>query len=1441
MKKSLFVLAILAMAGAGSASGQAIALGQDFEAFTSIPPGWSVIDADGDGNCWEVRSGTYYEQSGSSVNVMFSASRDKDSYVAYGRQDNWLVSPRVKVTNNAYVLEFEYVAQDLTYTEPIEVLVSEKGTDTSDFKSIFKGIADNGADADNLKIINFTQPLSAYAGKEISIAIRHTGNQTFGLSVDNFFIYNQEGPLRPELKSGTPAPNGSLEATLVWINPSRSANGKELDGLKINVYRDNEKIATLSDGIIPGETFTWVDKTVSAGQHYYRVSAETSEGESAQSARASVYLGDVLPKAVTKPVAVVNNGVVELGWEPVGQGITTGNFNPNNITYNIYRSVSGSEPVLLASDVKGQKWTDNAPAVGKSTYSVSAVNNAGESAVSAYSTVEVFDQSLADQAVASTTTALLTANRLPDFTSTYSVMQTVFTPADLNYVAGDITKLVYKAYSGIGKSNIPATIYITPADSESLSTWATVNDGDLVFDGSFSYGEGVNDVVFNLNKPFKYEGGNFVVTFIINGLRSGSYTDHFLTTDLGVNGKTLFGYSYSEFTVSKLPNVSKTLSDVSSVRFIIEPQGMATLSGVVINSIDSRAIAGASISVVGVDGLSGKSDAEGNFIFKFLPATATGLNVSATGYKDTTTEIILTAGEKTYVEVKMDEKDNYALSGSVITDDTGLPAAGALVELSGYDNVAVTADNKGAFTIEHVYSGEDYQLKIVYPTYDTHVENISYSVSGTTVSLPAIVLNRSLLPPFSLDHFVAPDGSNVNLQWRTPLDRVVEAGWKSMGDVSEPRYTAGDYYSKNYNVGHYFKADDLADKKMAGLFVTAVRVYIAAKDGEFTAKVWQGDKANPLELAAQTIPSSLISADGGWVTVEFDEPAELREGRSYIIGLNIKGCSNSYPLMEAASSARISGSNDVKWADDYTGLSGPWCIEAFCSVPGTDADIVGNDNAPDCDYNVYRRLEGDAEWTLLNKAPVKITEFSDNGWASIPAGTYRYAVTALYKNGESAKAYSLRIDRMADVDAGVVAFVSPVKSPELREKVDVTVLVQNFGELPSSDIPVVLEVDGNRIATSTLQATLNKGETAELSFGEVGLDEGIHTFRAFTLLDGDDSPANDAAELLLPNLANIDLVAYRWNAYSDAGFMSVQSNNPEGARFLAEVTPNDALITAAECVNDVVYAYTATWYGEPRGMVTVSPTTWTLIESFTNDDDEYDYIIDMTYDASTATMYALRPNDFNGVDLVKVNLEKGETTYVGSIDMIVRTIAADLHGNLFVIAQDGNLYALDAESIETSLVGPTGAGEAYYLQSMAFDHNTERLFWARTSYEANGDIYEVNTSDGSALLLGSTLMKGTEGCELVGLYSPYTYADPSDYVNSVSTDNILVKVAPDGTIFVDVPSEANVAVYNASGVMVANVVAPAGVSAFHFDLASGIYIVRATSASSSASVKAVVR
>ena len=143
--------------------------------------------------------------------------------------------------------------------------MSEGGTGTADFSNLWSTIADNGYN-DDIVINTKEIPLKDYEGKTIRIAFRHNNSGTYGLSVDNVFVFNMLGPGKPKWYGITPGENGAKSATLKWLNPETTANGNTLKGLSIVIYRDGQPIKTL-DNQEPGSDGIWTDTNVATGTH----------------------------------------------------------------------------------------------------------------------------------------------------------------------------------------------------------------------------------------------------------------------------------------------------------------------------------------------------------------------------------------------------------------------------------------------------------------------------------------------------------------------------------------------------------------------------------------------------------------------------------------------------------------------------------------------------------------------------------------------------------------------------------------------------------------------------------------------------------------------------------------------------------------------------------------------------------------------------------------------------------------------------------------------------------------------------------------------------------------------------------------------------------------------------------------------------------------------
>ena len=129
---ALFVMCICAKA-------QTSFIDEGFEG-TTIPSGWIVVDADGDGYNWQLPGSTGWNVH-TGASCMTSASYINN--LGALTPDNWLITPQLAVSAGDSV-SFWYAGQDADYAaENFGVYVSTTGTATSDFTSIYQGTADS--------------------------------------------------------------------------------------------------------------------------------------------------------------------------------------------------------------------------------------------------------------------------------------------------------------------------------------------------------------------------------------------------------------------------------------------------------------------------------------------------------------------------------------------------------------------------------------------------------------------------------------------------------------------------------------------------------------------------------------------------------------------------------------------------------------------------------------------------------------------------------------------------------------------------------------------------------------------------------------------------------------------------------------------------------------------------------------------------------------------------------------------------------------------------------------------------------------------------------------------------------------------------------------------------------------------------------------------------
>lgn len=1431
------VLASLSLLGTAQAYGQSYLVSEGFEGQVFPPKGWSQIDKDGDGHCWQIATKGQATLNGNQTAISYTVNPENVS--PYGAQDNWLVTPQIDVTNNTFKLAFKCCAQDEDTPEKLQVLVSTTGTAPEDFTDvIYDETLENGYDGVELQSVS--RSLANYAGQKIYIAFRHTGQNTYAVGVDDVIITNEKGPKAVSGLTVKAGSEGRLSATLEWTNPATNGAGENLTALAVGIYRDYQLVATLADGMKPGEKAVYEDSGMTVGTHVYSIAVRTTEGES-RAVSKSVYVGEDVPAAVTAITVKKARGKNIVSWTAPAAGANKGYLNPANITYDVKRNTP-TDTVLVATGLTALSLTDTPPDGVLTSYTVIPVNAAGKGVALQSGATVAYGAPLKDFDATPGATCEYANPKLPFDVSTKAVVsEFVYLPEELRYAHGTVEAVVlrnsFKNHSLIK----PVRIWLGETDKVDLSGgWIKADDLKLVYEGNLQMPEGDNDLPIPLDTPYDYQGGNLVMLAEMKGTQGqGSYFDRFYVQQMADGSKrSLTATSYdNDFDVAQ---ATATAGDVCAAlpatRFVLKAQGVAGVSGTVTDRATGSPVAGATVTVTDL-GYTALTDADGTYSFDAVKSGDHPLTVSARGYNTLTTTLIVGAEGNQTNNLQLEAKQSVAVQGKVLLDDMTQSVAGITVTAQGYSDTETVTAQDGTFALT-LYAGEDYQLTCSYPLYDDSLVTVNATAART---LADIRLRRSPIAPFGVQAQPSGDGRSTVITWQAPDARTGKTRWTRWNTSGTTDGYSGDYSVNDFYVAHAFTAQDTQDSCMVGQSFTQLRANLKGSKSVFTAMIWAGDKNSHTLLASKEVKG--VTDEGGWVTVDFsDTPVEIRQGVDYLVGIHCQMADNN-SVGHGPSGSKVTGKNCLKWSDSeylYDGYYG-WNISALCGIPGSRG-LYGKPEAavPACTYQVYRASATQADSSaVLVKEGLKATELTvtDNTWEHAESGKYLYLVKAVYGDRASVEAQSDTIARLVNTDAGIDSILSPVKSKDMQGEVDVKVRIRNYGEHPLTSVPVRVKI-GDEELTATYEGNIAKGGTADVAVGSVTLRPSTYyTLTACTRLEGDETAGNDSMTVSLPNYPDVHLRAFRWDAYGDAGLMSIHTNIPEQATFVKEITPGESLLNAGEYYGGRYYGYTSTWYSDPRAFVVLDTITWTPVKSVSTTD----YVLDMAYDYKTATMYGLAIKN-NQNTLVTIDLATGATTSVAPVTTSLFTLACSLDGQLYGVSDKGDLCTVDKATAETAVVGATGETDVRYVQSMAFDHQSGRLFWAQTGAGTSGVLYEIDPHTGKAMKMGTTLFAGYPS-ELVGLYVPYTdvaatiaarpsgmASDVCAFVNAAGHVDMTVPLAEGET--------ARVSVVSLSGAVVAKTTVSESHTVIPVALQPGVYIIHVTtSTGTTANVK----
>ena len=170
-----------------------------------------------------------------------------------------------------------------------------------------------------------------------------------------------------------------------------------------------------------------------------------------------------------------------------------------------------------------------------------------------------------------------------------------------------------------------------------------------------------------------------------------------------------------------------------------------------------------------------------------------------------------------------------------------------------------------------------------------------------------------------------------------------------------------------------------------------------------------------------------------------------------------------------------------------------------------------------------------------------------------------------------------------------------------------------------------------------------------------------------------------------------------------------------------------------------------------------------VVQNFENSSS----VLSMSYNYDNGMIYYLTYVDDEKRNLCCFNPDSPYSIIAHPLSVSIQIFAINRNGEAYGIESGtGKFYRINLTDGSTSLVGDTGV-PMYYVQSMAFDLDTDELFWAQIYDGSDAFVYKVNPATAKATNIG---MLGSRGTEVTGLFMIPQTAPRQNYIDFETGD-----------------------------------------------------------------------
>ncbi|MDI3504681.1 MAG: large repetitive protein [Candidatus Cloacimonadota bacterium] len=595
--------------------------------------------------------------------------------------------------------------------------------------------------------------------------------------------------------------------------------------------------------------------------------------------------------------------------------------------------------------------------------------------------------------------------RIPmDFYYKNSLYETIFTAAEMEDFVGIITGIKFYNDFSSNLPGMPVKIWLGSTMQTDLTAgWIPATDLTLVFDGTVDFPAGQNIIEFEFPEYYMHLDGGNLVMMVNRPMDTDWYSssDKFRTQS-GANNRARNFYNDSTECDPTAPVDGSTTSIYPMTTFVVIPGGVGHISGVVREG--TTYLEGVSVSLN--DGSqSFITGADGEFVFMNLLPDSYQLSFSKHAYITQNLEVEVVEDETTVLDIELEAMPRVAVSGNLIASDNLQGIMGATITLQGYEDYQTQSLADGSFIFTQVVANQTYNYLISHPEYSSLQGQLELGDSDYNFGVQ--IMNEIAYAPYSLQAEVNVQNS-VNLTWQEPNTSAVGIS-ESFEAVEFPPQDWSQIITDDGGV----LSNGAMPTWSRAAEITSGSTVVTPGSGQFQAGLWWDYEHQDEWLITEEFlcPSDAVlsfesyvylgstngdnyyvkvfsESSGIWETV-WNASTETGGWNEYTAPIVIDLSLYYGQQIKLAFHAEDPPSNDGLWYQWFIDE-----VEVYPAIAARSRSLTG--------YKLWRLHHGDeqneAAWIALTAQPVVGLEYCDEGWQSVPAGEYKWAVKAAYSN-----------------------------------------------------------------------------------------------------------------------------------------------------------------------------------------------------------------------------------------------------------------------------------------------------------------------------------------------------------------------------------------------------------------------------------------------------------